>query len=183
MKKRSGQSAACVIPILGVTSISNVGSTSSARTVSGPETRLEPFSLRVMPMACVSRPGPDARSAILRAAGRRLRMIGMPLSGSSRANQNAPGQTLGLRYEVKTFMHAVDEVDVGPSRRSENYARAVRDTAPGVRRPIAGAEISFHFHDPSGSCAVDENLAQACARHFDRRPRIEALFQHARCGN
>ena len=112
-----------------------------------------------MPMASVSLPGPDARSSVLRAAGRRLRMRLSPASGSSARIKTQPAMPFRFGDEVQTFVHAVDEVDVGVAGRTEDDARAIGGAAPGVRGAIVDAKIRFHFHDSSGRAAVHQDLA------------------------
>ncbi len=82
IRNRNGQSAQCVIPMRGVTSVSKTAWRCRLRTCKGPVTRLDPFKFLVIPSANVSLPGPPARSSIRRAAGRLLCISAIPESGS-----------------------------------------------------------------------------------------------------
>jgi len=42
---------------------------------------------------------------------------------------------------------------------------------------IADAEVRFHFDDAPGSAPVHQDLAQAIARDFDGRARVEIAVQ------
>ena len=48
---------------------------------------------------------------------------------------------------------------------------------PGVGCAIVDAQIRLHFHDSSSSTAVHQDLSEAIARHFHRRPRVEIAFE------
>ena len=135
-----------------------------------------------MPMASVSLPGPDARSSTTRRGGPPAAHRGDSGQRLQRADQNAAGHALRFGDEVQTFVHAVDEVDVGVAGRAEDNARAIGWAAPGVRGAIADAQIRFHFHDSSGRAAMHQDLSQAIARHFDRRARVEIALEQRGAG-
>src|ERR1035441_7833437 len=82
IRKRSCSSAACLMPMRGVASISKATGRSASRTTSLPRVTSAPLWARAIASANVSFPGPDARSSALRAAGRRRRMRSSPATGS-----------------------------------------------------------------------------------------------------
>ena len=137
------------------------------RTTRLPRVTSAPFWARVIAMASVSLPGPEARSRKVRALGRRRCMISIPATGSSARISTQPGLPVRLGYQVQAFVHAVDEVDVRMAGRSEDHARAIRDAAGGVRRQIVAAQVRLCFDDPARRFAVDQDFAQQVARDFD----------------
>lgn len=182
MVNRNGQSAQWVIPMRGVSSTSMGGWLVARRTCSGPVTKSEPFSLRVMPIASVNFPGPDARASIPRAVGRRRRMVAIPAKGLERANQHASGLALGLGDKIQALVHPVDEIHVRVSRRSEQQACPIGDTAPGVRRAIIDAKVRLHLDNAAGGRAVHQDFAQTVPSHLDRRACIEFALDRLRHG-
>jgi hypothetical protein len=90
-----------------------------------------------------------------------------------RANQDASGLALGLAHEIQTFIHAVDEVDVGMAGRTENHARAIGEAAPGMGSAIIGPKIRFHLDNAAGGRAMHQDLSQAIARDLDGWTRIK----------
>jgi hypothetical protein len=90
-----------------------------------------------------------------------------------RANQNTTGLAWGLADEVEAFVHAVDEIDVGVAGFAEHDAGAIGDAAPTMSSAVVDAQVGFHFYDPSGGFAVDEDFAQAIARDFNDRAGVE----------
>lgn len=93
--------------------------------------------------------------------------------GLKRADEDATGLAVRFRYHVQTFVHAVDEVDVGVSWWTVDDFGAWRDTARGVGGFVFEAKIRFGLADDAGAAAVDETLAQERASHLNRGPLIE----------
>jgi len=90
-----------------------------------------------------------------------------------RANQHATGLSLGLAHEIQTFVHAVNEIDIGVAGWSENHSRSIGEAAPGVGSAIVDSQICLYFHNAAGCTSVDQDLAEAITRDFDGWTRIE----------
>ena len=91
------------MPMRGVTSISNCRWCFQFRTTRLPLVMSAPFCARVIDKARVSLPGPDARSSIRRAAGRRFCMTSIPVNGSMARISTHPGLSFG---SVTKFRHS-----------------------------------------------------------------------------
>jgi hypothetical protein len=95
------------------------------------------------------------------------------------ANQDASRAPLLFGDNVQAFMHAVDEIDVGASRRAEQNACSCGDPARGMRRQIAGPEICLYLNNHSSGTMVEQDTTQEFARHLDRALFIERHFDHS----
>ena len=158
--------------------MSNAGSSTNRRTVSGPRTRLVPFNFRVIPNASVSFPGPDARSSIRRAFFRRRNIRSIPHRGSTARISAHPACPSGSHTKFRHSYHTVNEINVRVSRRTENHLRARRDAMPGMRRPVVHSQVGFRFDDPPRGPAVHQDLSQTLARHLHHIARVKILRQN-----
>ena len=70
-------------------------------------------------------------------------------------------------------MHAVDEINVCPARRSEQYTCTLRDAPRSVGRQVAQPEICLYLNNHSGGTMVKQDTTQEFARHLDRTALIE----------
>src|SRR4029077_8297431 len=86
--------------------------------------------------------------------------------GIESADQHTAGLALGLGYQVQTFVHAVDEVDVGVSGRTEDYFGTWSDATGRMRGEIFTAEVGLSLDDHAGGAAVHQDLTQKIARYF-----------------
>ncbi len=89
-------------------------------------------------------------------AGAHLVEAGKRLDG---ADEDTAGGAVGFNDDIETFVHAVDEVDVGVSRRAEDDPGAIGDSAGGVRGEVVAAEIGLNFNDASAGLAVRHDFA------------------------
>ena len=82
--------------------------------------------------------------------------------------QDASAVSFGLTRDVGAEVHAVDEIDVGVSGRTEEHGVTRRASDVSVRRRIDGAEIGFVLDDAAGkkfaALAADEELAEKVSR-------------------
>lgn len=69
------------------------------------------------------------------------------------ANQDAAGRAVWLRHQIEALVHAVDQVDVGVTRRTKKDLRSRRQAAGGVCGKIGSAEICLHFDNAPGADA------------------------------
>lgn len=97
--------------------------------------------------------------------------------GLERADQYASGLTLGLAYKIQTFIHAVDEIDVGVAGRTENNARSIGEAAPAVGGAIIDAKICFHLYNAACGRSMHQDFSQAIARDFDGRTSVEIALE------
>src|ERR1019366_6466091 len=93
--------------------------------------------------------------------------------GLERANQHTAGPSVCLRHQVEALVHAVDHVDVGVARRSEDDARTLGEAAGGVGRQIVAAQVRFGLDDDAGGGTVDQHFAEQGARHLHGGAGIE----------
>ena len=91
------------------------------------------------------------------------------------ADEDAAGGAVGLGDEVETFVHAVDEVDVGPAGRAVDDLCAGGDAAGGVGGFVVRAEVGFDFDDGGGEGAADEEFAEEVAGDGDGVAGVEAF--------
>jgi hypothetical protein len=77
---------------------------------------------------------------------------GQRLDGS---NQDASSAACFLGDDVQAFVHAVNEIDVGVSWRTEDHFSARCDPAPGMRGAIFNAQVRFGFDDLRRGVSMD----------------------------
>ena len=131
--KRSGRSAARLIPTRGPI-VSGAAST-AARMLSRPagSQRSRPLSARVRPSPLPRLPGPRSSAAAGgpgRAPPRRARTAGSPRSHRRGAQQDGAGPPLRLADDVGAEVHPVGEVDVEMPGRPEHHG------GPRCRPPV-----------------------------------------------
>lgn len=90
-----------------------------------------------------------------------------------RANEHTAWRAFLVSHDVQAFVHTVDEVDVGVSRRAEQYFSAFGNSSRGVCRQIAESEVCFGFDNHAGSFAMDQDTAEKIARQLGGRTREE----------
>ena len=86
------------------------------------------------------------------------------------ADQNAARRSLAVGYYVQAFMHAVNEVNVGPPRRPEYHLSTGSKAARSVSREIVRPEIGLCFHQHAGRFAVQQDTAEQIGCQFLRGP-------------
>jgi 2'-5' RNA ligase len=94
------------------------------------------------------------------------------------SDQHAAGFAIGLRHQVQALVHAVDEVDVGVSGRTEYHLRAGSYASSRMSREIFAAEVGFGLNDYAGGAVVHQNLAEKVARYFLSRARVKLARQN-----
>ena len=93
-------------------------------------------------------------------------------NGGGGAKEHRPRDPVVFGDDVHAVMHAVDEVDVQESGRSEHDGRPRRRAAAGVGSKVAPAEVRLHLHDSrhpggEGTLDPDQQLSKQVTRHFD----------------
>ncbi len=76
-----------------------------------------------------------------------------------RTDQNAARCSDDIRYNVQTFVHAVDQVNVRVACGSEDDFSARRHTAGRVSGQIIGTEVGFRFDNHAGGVFVENDGA------------------------
>jgi hypothetical protein len=92
-------------------------------------------------------------------------------------DENASRLALLLSHEVQAFIHAVNEIDVRVSCGAEEHPCSIRNATPGMRRAVINAQVCFRFNDTACGTTVNQNLAEAVARHFYRGACVEIASQ------
>ena len=96
------------------------------------------------------------------------------------ANEYAAGLAIRFRHQVEAFVHTVNQVDVGVTRRSEDDAGTLRQAAGGVGcEVIAAAQVGFGFDDDAGGGAVHQEFADQVAGDFHGGAGIERSGEYA----
>jgi len=94
------------------------------------------------------------------------------------ADEDATGFAFRLAGDIDAVIHAIDEIDVGVTRRPEHYAIARRNTAKAVGRRVwrgsdVRAQVGFHLdnasREPACVGAMGEQLAKQDGRNDFRR--------------
>lgn len=86
------------------------------------------------------------------------------------ADQNAARRSFAVSYHVQAFMHAVDEVNVGPSGRPEYHLGAWSKAAGGVSGEIVSPEICLGFHQHARRFTVQQDTTDQIGCQFLRGP-------------
>lgn len=90
--------------------------------------------------------------------------------GLERPNEHAPRVLIaGLCHDVKTFMHAVDEVDVRAARGAENNFRTFCLTPRRMRGSVIGSKIGLGFDDHTGSGGMNKHRSDKISGNVYRR--------------
>ncbi len=79
--------------------------------------------------------------------------------GFEGSDEDAARGAVRFADDVETFIHAVDEVDVGVAGWAEDDAGSVGDAGCAVRGEVAFAEVGFDFDDASAERAVHQDFA------------------------
>lgn len=86
------------------------------------------------------------------------------------ADQNAARRPLAVGYYIQAFMHAVDEINVGPPGRSEYHLSTWSKAARSVSREIVCPEIGLRFHQHARRFAVQQDTTEQIGCQFLRWP-------------
>ena len=85
------------------------------------------------------------------------------------ADQDTSRMTLDVGHDVQALMHAVDEIDIGASRRAEEHFGPLRFATGRMGSEIVQAEIGFSFNDHSGRFAMQQNATEQKRCKLNRR--------------
>lgn len=100
---------------------------------------------------------------------------------SQRSNQHRPWCAIYFSDDIETEVHAVDEVNVCKTGRSEHNAAALGNSSVGVTGRIV-LRVCFHFHNRraqnfTARQGAHQNHAKQVRRDFNSRPRKELTGQ------
>ena len=90
--------------------------------------------------------------------------------GLEGADQNAARRSLAVGYHVQAFMHAVDEINVGPPGRSEYHLSTWSKAARSMGGEIVRPEIRLRFHQHACRFAVQQDTTEQIGCQFLRWP-------------
>ena len=79
------------------------------------------------------------------------------------ADQHASWTTFPVGDNIQTLVNAIDEVHVGPARRSEENLSPFRSPAGGMRCKVIQAQISFSFDNHACHTLMNKNAGQQTA--------------------
>lgn len=84
----------------------------------------------------------------------------LPINWFQRTDENAACDIFRLRDQVQTFVHPIDEVDIGVPRRTENDTRARRDAAGRMGRQIPLAQVRLDFDNTTRAVPGVQNATK-----------------------
>ena len=106
----------------------------------------------------------DARGPAGSESSRARAISSMPEKGFKGAEENAPAFAFALTGDVQTVMVAVDEINVGVARRSEEDRIAGGVAGGGVGGGVVLSEISFDFDDAGGEARAGRRRGRGFPR-------------------
>ena len=126
------------------------------------------FSVKSMPMAWVSLPGPLAELAGAAAFAHLLEA----LQRLQRADQDGRADVLRLADRVQQSVDPVGAVDVGGAGRAVQDRSARRQPHVGVAGRLA-VVVGLGFDDPAGAALERDDAAEQGRCDFEHRPVVE----------
>ena len=95
--------------------------------------------------------------------------LSQPAKRLERADQDTSRMTRDVPHDIQALMHAVYEIDIGVSSRTEEYFGPLRFATGGMGSEIVQAEIGFSFNDHSGRFAMQQNATEQKRRKLNCR--------------